>query len=135
IGMFTSFKLWDVVPLKATMFVIYANEVIGKPATFMGFAHVELMTTLICVLIIVGALMAGFSREKNEDEFIARIRLESLLWAVYVNYGLLLFLLLFVYGIEFLDVMVFSMFTVLLIFLLRFNIVLYFNKKSMAREE
>ncbi|MEI7803044.1 MAG: hypothetical protein D4R43_01770 [Sphingobacteriales bacterium] len=91
--------------------------------------------TLIGILLIAGATLAGFSKEKNEDEFIAKLRLESLLWAVYINYGLLILCFLFIYGITFLSVMEFNMFTVLIIFLIRFNFLLFRNSKSLINEK
>ncbi|MFK7785980.1 MAG: hypothetical protein AB8B56_12730 [Crocinitomicaceae bacterium] len=74
------------------------------------------------MLIILGGLMAAFSREKDEDEYIAKIRLDALLWAVYSNYIILMLTVLFVYGLPFFWVLVFNTFTTLLIFLLRFNL-------------
>ena len=69
---------------------------------------------------------------KDEDEYIAQIRLESLLWATYINYGFLLFSILFVYGLGFYQIMVFNIFTLLVIFLVRFNFILYKSAKSVA---
>src|ERR1700678_2090617 len=40
--------------------------------------------------VVIGLLLVGFSKEKIEDEQIAQLRLDSLQWAVYVNYGILL---------------------------------------------
>ena len=81
------------------------------------------------------AMFVGFSKEKREDEFIAKLRLSSLLWAVWVNYVLLLFAFLFVYGTSFLTVMIYNMFTVLIIFIVRFNYILYKNAKSVSDEK
>ena len=55
-----------------------------------SFIKDNLTNEVVGVLFIAGALLVGFSREKREDEFIANLRLSSLLWAVYVNYILLL---------------------------------------------
>ena len=90
---------------------------------------------LTAVIFTVGALLAGFSKQKNEDEYIATIRLESLLWATYVNYAVLILSLLFIYDAGFFTVMIFNMFTVLIIFLLRFNFMLYKTERSLADEK
>jgi hypothetical protein len=100
-----------------------------------GLQPVNLANTIVGILFIVSCLLVGFSREKNEDEFIDKIRLSSLLWAVLVNYLLLLFAFLFVYEIAFLNVMIYNMFTTLLIFILRFNYVLYRNSKFVSDEK
>ena len=77
----------------------------------------------------------SFSKEKNEDEFITEIRLSSLLWAVCVSYTLLLVAFLFVYGSPFFEVMIYNMFTVLIIFIVRFNYILYKNTRTVSDEK
>src|SRR5215831_8646790 len=37
------------------------------------------------IVLIVGLLFIAFSKEKDEDERISQLRLESLLWAVFIN--------------------------------------------------
>jgi hypothetical protein len=78
--------------------------------------------------IIAGLLLIAFSREKQEDEFINKIRLESLQWAVLVNYILLIIATWLVYETAFIDVMMYNMLTVLIFFIIRFHMVLGRNK-------
>jgi hypothetical protein len=80
--------------------------------------------------LIAGLLFIAFAREKTEDEFIAHTRLESLKWAVLINYILLLVATWLVHGFAYIDVMMYNMLTVLIIFIIRFNYVLNSNKKS-----
>lgn len=80
--------------------------------------------------IIVGLLLIAFSREKQEDEFINQIRLESLQWAVLINYILLIVAIWVVYDAAFIDVMMYNMLTVLVFFIVRFHIVLARNKST-----
>ena len=80
--------------------------------------------------IIVGLLMIAFAREKQEDEFINKIRLESLQWAVLVNYILLLAATWLVYDVAFIDVMMYNMLTVLIFFIIRFHVILWKNKSA-----
>jgi hypothetical protein len=75
--------------------------------------------------LIVGLLFIAFAREKQEDEFISRIRMESLQWAVLINYILLVLATWLIYDVAFIDVMMYNMLTVLIIFILRFHIVLW----------
>lgn len=90
---------------------------------------------IISTLVIIGLLFVAFSKEKHEDEYISKIRLESLVWAVYFNYGVLLFFFWFTYELTFFYVMVFNMFTVLLFFIIRFNWLVYKLKKQNRYEE
>lgn len=95
----------------------------------------DVTNTLVGILFILGGLMVSFAKEKREDEFIANLRLSSLMWSVWVNYALLLLCLIFVWGLAFFNVMVYNMFTILIIFIIRFNYILYRNSKSMADDK
>lgn len=90
---------------------------------------------LLGIIIIIGGLFVAFSSEKNEDEFITAIRLDSLVWAVIINYLILIFSILFIYDMRFLDVLLFNMFTTLFIFILKFNWELRKLNTSTANEE
>ena len=75
--------------------------------------------------IIISLLFIAFAREKNEDEFITKTRLESWQWAVLINYILLLLATWAVHGLAFIDVMMYNMLTIPIIFIIRFHYVLY----------
>jgi hypothetical protein len=87
----------------------------------------DLTDELALTGLIIGLLFIAFSREKEEDEFIGKIRLESLQWAVLINYILLLVATWVVYNVSYIDVMMYNMLTVLLIFIIRFHILLWRN--------
>jgi hypothetical protein len=90
---------------------------------------------IIGLLIIIGAILIAFSKEKSEDEFISKIRLESLVWATYVNYAILILTIIFVYDLIFFWVLVFNMFTMLVFFIIRFNWALIKSKNQIKDEE
>ncbi|AOW08810.1 hypothetical protein [Flavobacterium gilvum] len=89
---------------------------------------------ILCPLIISGILV-GFSKVKVEDEMVSKIRLESLVWATYVNYVILLFGLIFVYGMTFLDILYANIFSLLLFFIILFHWKLYQYNKMSSDEE
>ncbi|MBL0056018.1 MAG: hypothetical protein IPP31_07420 [Chitinophagaceae bacterium] len=120
--------------IHANVFAIATDAPFGKYQYFTA-TYTNITNTVIGSLFIIGALMVSFSKEKNEDEFIAELRLSSLLWAVCVSYILLLLAFLFVYGTPFLDVMVYNMFTVPIIFIVRFNYILIRNAKTIPDEK
>ena len=120
--------------LNAKVFAI-ASDGFMENYKFFRVTYTNVTNTIVGVLFITGAMLVGFSKEKNEDEFIAELRLSSLLWAVCVSYVLLLLAFLFVYGTPFLDVMVYNMFTVLIIFITRFNYLMYKNSKPVTDEK
>jgi len=100
-----------------------------------SFITTHVSNTIAGCLFIAGGILVSFSKEKVEDEFIANLRLSSLLWSVWVNYILLLFAFIFVWGFSFMNVMIYNMFTILIIFIIRFNYILYTSTKSMSDEK
>lgn len=133
-GIFITITGYQLDWLDAKMLSIFPSQILGSKE-FFSVITVNFTNTIVGVLFIAGCLLVGFTKEKNEDEFIANIRLSSLLWAVFVNYSLLLIAFIFIYESAFLNVMIYNMFTVLLIFILRFNYILYINAKSVPNEK
>jgi hypothetical protein len=99
---------------------IFINELFGD-MKLVGMDNNNISNDIVGLLIIICSLLVAFSKEKSEDEYISKIRLESLVWAVYVNYGILLLSFLIIYDSSFLWVMMFNMFTILIFFIIRFN--------------
>jgi hypothetical protein len=125
---------WESFEIQTNVFALFYEELMGKRASF-SVIHTNIIPTAVGILFLVGALLVSFSKEKKEDEFIARLRQSSLLWAVLVNYSLLLLSFVFIYGVAFLNVMLYNMFTILIIFILRFNYILYRSSKEMPNEK
>ena len=113
---------------------IFVDEIFGEKFVF-GMTENNILNELVGVVLILSFLMVAFSKELQEDELIAKIRLESLVWATYVNYAVLLFSMIFIYGMSFLWVMIFNMFTILLFFIVRFNWQVKKLNKTMTHEE
>ncbi len=134
LGIVLAFHEFGEAWIHAPVFAI-ANDGINDNYKYFTAGNANITNTVIGSLFIIGAMLVSFSKEKTEDEFIAEIRLSSLLWAVCVSYILLLIAFVFVYGTPFLDVMVYNMFTVLIIFIIRFNYILHKNTKTVADEK
>jgi hypothetical protein len=120
--------------LSMKVFALFADQFLEGRQHF-SFIHANVTNTLVGVLFIIGGVMVGFSKEKREDEFIANLRLSSLLWSVWVNYLLLLLAFILVWDMSFLNVMVYNMFTILIIFIVRFNYILFKNSKTTGDEK
>ena len=113
---------------------IFIDELFGDKH-FIGIVNNNVLNEILGVLIILSLLLVAFSKEKSEDEYISKIRLDSLVWAVYLNYAILLISFLFIFDLSFLWVMIFNMFTILLFFIIRFNWQISKLKKSANYEE
>lgn len=86
---------------------------------------------LVVIGLVVSLLLASFSREKDEDECIAHLRMQAWTMAVVSNYLILIVVTLCIYGMSYLNFMAVNMFTVLILFLVVFHWKLWrFRKES-----
>lgn len=88
----------------------------------------------ISVILLLGLLFLGFSKRKVEDELIQKIRLESLLWATYTHFFLFILLTIFTFGAFYLNILLFSVFTILFIYIIRFEYKVFRLKKLLNEE-
>lgn len=107
--------------LKVNVLSIYGRDALFGERGFFKIIENSILDEIIALCIIIGGLLVGFSRERVEDEFIYKLRKDSLVWAIIFNYIVLIFAILFIYNFTFFDVLVFNMFTPLLFFVFRFN--------------
>ena len=91
----------------------------------------DITDEIAAIGIIIGLLFIAFSREKVEDEMIGQLRLEALQWSVYANYIILIIAIITVYDMAFFNVMVYNMFTVLLVFIARFRWLIHRNTTNL----
>ena len=100
-----------------------------------GSANYNLTDELAFTGSVIGLLMISFAKHINEDELISKIRLESWQWAVIINYAILLILDLTNYGLGFVFIMTYNVFTLLIVYILRFNYSMYSLKKGLSKED
>ncbi len=100
---------------------IFANKSVPKV--------IYLFDELVAMTLFTGLLLLAFSKEKEEDEWIQSQRLSALQWAVLFNTIVLMLFTIFVHGLPFLQVMVYNMFTPLLIFVARFYYIVYLKPR------
>ncbi|MFN8325569.1 MAG: hypothetical protein U0T80_07395 [Flavobacteriaceae bacterium] len=116
--------------LNVTVFAILNDFPLSKPEHF-TFIKNSIVDELLLIGLVCGGILVGFSKLKIEDEFTTKIRYESLVWAIYLNYGLILLFTIFVYGMGYMQVLIHNVFTVLLFFILRFHYMIYKQNKSL----
>lgn len=134
VGLVSLILEWEPTWLDMQVPSILVDELFGEEKWFASEKN-NILNEICGVLVILGGLLVAFSKERLEDEYIGKIRLESLVWATYVNYGVLLLALLFVYGLTFWWVMIFNMFTLLIFFIIRFNWTIRKMKNTDCHEE
>jgi hypothetical protein len=92
------------------------------PNTTFFFEENQNLTNELVMISLIGSLfMMGFSKEKNESEELWNLRLQSLLFAVWLNYILMLFCIIFFYNLIFLQIMAYHLFSILVIFIIKFQ--------------
>ncbi len=107
--------------LKMKVLSIYHDEIF-REKSFFKIIENGVFDELVSFCLIIGGVFIGFTKEKIEDEFIYKLRKDSLVWALIVNYSILLIAILFVYDMSFLHILFFNMFTPLLFFVFRFTV-------------
>ena len=95
----------------------------------------SLVNNIAIIGTVAGAILVTCSREKIEDEMVRQVRFNSLLVALYVNYAVLIVCSLLVYDLDFLLVMMYNMFTMLLIFMVVFRYRMWRLNKETKDEE
>lgn len=63
---------------------------------YFTFIENVILDEMLAVIIILGAILISFSKTESENEFISKIGYESLVWATYLNFGLMLLITIFI---------------------------------------
>lgn len=120
--------------LDIKVFSLFDSEMF-QGTQYFSIIENNIIDEIIAILLIISCLFIAFSKEKNEDEFISQIRLESLVRATILNYAILVLSIIFIYGLSFLWIFIFNMFTILLFFIIRFNWSVYKMRKALEDEK
>jgi len=80
------------------------------------------MDEILGFLLSFSGLIHGFSAESDEDEYANFLRFQALKWSLVINYSWLTVVSLFVYGFAYWQVILISMYSVLVTFIVWFRI-------------
>ncbi|RYU89391.1 hypothetical protein EWM62_13765 [Mucilaginibacter terrigena] len=89
---------------------------------------------ITALLILGGLLFIAFSKEKVEDEHITLIRLESLQWAVYLNYFMLAVCVVLANTMELMHIILTAVWAPLIFFIIRFRWMIYRLNRDAGKE-
>ncbi len=112
------------------VFSIFSYEWFGSEPKGFGWIENGVGDEIFTLLIIVSGLINSFSKEKIEDELISRIRLESLSLSLFISYGLIIISTFLVFNINYMYVLVFNLFLIILLFNLIFKFRLFKHYNS-----
>ena len=113
----------------------FLNDAILSDIKYCTIIKYGILDELLVISIITGAVFIGFSKTKNEDEFISKIRYESLVWATYLNLGLMILSTLFIYVFSYFNVLIINIFSMLIFFIIRFHFMIFKLNKSFSDDE
>ena len=113
----------------------YAHNTTSKGSDSALFSPPHLFFIGTTLMVLIGLFLIAFSKEKIEDEQIIQLRLDSLRWAIYLNYAILLFSLVFTQGSDSKHILILNIWLPLLFFILRFQWVLYGLNRSSKSDE
>jgi hypothetical protein len=101
----------------------------GNTSLFTGEHLFFISTTLLMAL---GLFLVAFASEKIEDEQIWHIRLDSLRWAIYINYLILIISLVFINDTA--HILELNLWVPLIFFIIRFRWVIFRLNRSLSQE-
>ncbi len=101
----------------------------------LSFADYNLTNEFALAGLVIGLMMIVFAREKIEDEYISLLRLKCWQWSVLISFGILFILNFVFYGPSFYIVLIYNMFTIPLIFIVKFNYSLYRLRREREEDE
>lgn len=120
--------------LNVQVAAIYLDEFFGNKQYFQIIKN-NIVDELLVLGLIIGGILVGFSKLKVEDEMISKIRYESMVWAIYLNYVLIILFTIFTYGVSYLAILMYNTFTLLLFFIIRFHYMIYKLNKANKDDE
>jgi len=97
------------------------------------FTGVHLFFICTSLVMVSGLFLVAFAKEKVEDEQIWHLRLDSLRWAIYINYLILIISLVFIEDVG--HMLELNLWVPLLFFIIRFRWVIFRLNSSFSKED
>ena len=96
------------------------------------FAGEHLFFISTTLIMSAGLFLVAFAKEKIEDEQIWQVRLDSLRWAIFINYLVLIISLVFIEDVP--HMLELNLWVPLIFFIIRFRWVIWRLNQSLKRE-
>ncbi|WP_250631043.1 hypothetical protein [Rhodoflexus caldus] len=85
--------------------------------------------------LLLGLSLVAFARTRTEDEWTTHLRLEAMLWSVILNTIFVALTIIFIYSSPFLTVMMINLFSILMIFIVRFEYLLWKERQQLKEAQ
>ncbi len=103
--------------------------------TTMGDSTANFTDEIVFTIVIIGSWMVGFSKLEIEDEQTQNLRLNALYWGFIAYHILLLAEYWLFYDLHFLVVISYNAFICMLLYILRFQFLVFKQGKNLPNEE
>lgn len=107
---------------ESKVFALLGDELFGSTSFFTVVTNEGWMDELLVIGLTVSLLFIAFSRERDEDECIANIRMQSLVWAIVVNCSLLIVGTMLIFGLSYFNFMCVLLFSMLILFIVKYQL-------------
>ena len=138
---FKKVGLWMVAPflvlcilcLCGTMDNVVISATMPALADYSGWFtmnETDLIDEIAMFGLLVSLVFIGLSRECDEDEMTAHIRMQSFVWSAWATSAVVAFGIFFVYDLEFVTFMFVAMYLYLALYAIKFNLAMYRERKE-----
>ena len=138
---FKKVGLWMVAPflvlcvlcLCGTMDNVVISATMPALADYSGWFtmnETDLIDEIAMFGLLVSLVFIGLSRERDEDEMTAHIRMQSFVWSAWATSAVVAFGIFFVYDLEFVTFMFVAMYLYLALYAIKFNLAMYRERKE-----
>lgn len=103
-----------------------------RESGFLESSEENFTNELAIISLFLSLFFITFSKEKQEDEYIQKVRLDSILFACYGYFALNIIGTILFYGFDYLSFMLINMFSLPLLFIARFRWIMYKQRKSLG---
>ena len=133
--------LWMVAPflvlcvlcLCGTMDNVVISATMPALADYSGWFtmnETDLIDEIAMFGLLVSLVFIGLSRERDEDEMTAHIRMQSFVWSAWATSAVVAFGIFFVYDLEFVTFMFVAMYLYLALYAIKFNLAMCRERKE-----
>ena len=112
-----------------TVFDVWMPALVGYSGWF-TIEDTNLIDEIAMLGLLVSLVFIGLSRERDEDEMTAHIRMQSFVWSAWATSAAIALGIFFVYGIEFVTFMLVAMYLYLMLYAIKFNLAMYRERKE-----
>lgn len=118
--------------LKIPVLSLFYEGFLDEGRKFFRIVENDPINEIAMLGLLVSMCMIALSRERDEDEMTAHVRMQSFVWSFWVSAGVTAFGILFLYEMAFLYFAFIAVFLVFLLFIMKFNFTMHKIRRENA---